>query len=106
VFDFFTPGRPNTDCGDDGLAAEEIFAAGINDAKNGKARSLGRVLRAGSWSSCGLQALFVPGDCGKSLWYSASRALSRHLRNTPRKACPAWDAIFPGVIPRSARTTA
>ena len=49
---------------------------------------------------------FVPGDCGKSLWYSASRASSRHFKNAPRKPCPACDAIFPAVKPRSARTKA
>ena len=49
---------------------------------------------------------FVAGDWGKSLWYSASRTSSRHCRKAPRKACPACDAILPGVIPRSARTIA
>jgi hypothetical protein len=60
-----------------------------------------------SWSRLrACRHTFVPGDCGKSLWYSASLESSRHCRKAPRKACPDCDAIFPGVIPRSARTTA
>jgi hypothetical protein len=60
-----------------------------------------------SWSRLrACRHTFVPGDCGKSLWYSASRTSSWHRRKAPRNACPAWDASLPGVIPRSARTTA
>ena len=41
--EFFFRGQPDTESGNDRLAAEEVFAAGINDAKNGNARALGLV---------------------------------------------------------------
>jgi hypothetical protein len=44
--DFFLGGWPDTESRNDGLPAEEVFATGINDAKDGKARALGGVLGA------------------------------------------------------------
>ncbi len=64
--DLRTSGRPEADGGNDGLSAEEIFAAGINDPKKGKARDLRRLLHVEQLRQItGLQAHFGAGRLGK-----------------------------------------
>jgi len=46
VLDLLFRGRADTESGNYRLATEEVFAAGINDAKSGKVRDLRRMLRA------------------------------------------------------------
>ena len=46
VLDLFLRRGSDTQCGDDRLAAEEVLASRVNDAKHGEARSQGSELRA------------------------------------------------------------
>jgi hypothetical protein len=60
--------RADTESGNHGLAAEEVFAARINNAENRKARRLGRVLRAEQLvESAGHEAHFGAGRLWKIL---------------------------------------